>query len=616
MKKVIVEMKASVGLAMKGIMGMDLGKMAGFTMDQDYGSVPMSPPEDMVASLESAKEEIVLVRGEVDEEKEEELKALPNVIDVWTDSQIEAFGEESDEEGETDIEGLTGGCEGCSEEAEIDLQDLDEDYYGEGEIDLEGLEEELASEGIPAFDLELAPSPCPPTDCAYTVPKGTIADVAKYLRCDRLWAKGVRGQGIVIGICDSGVSKAKVSAVIGGWSPYSGYKPGDASPGSHGTMCATDAMGMCPDAKIYDIAILRSAGVSGAISNAIKAFQWAIEQYKKTKKPQILSNSWGMFAKSWAPDYATNPNHPFTKKVVEAINTGIIVTFAAGNCGQVCPSSKCGASDTGPGRSIWGANGHPKVITVGAANILEQWIGYTSQGPAALDKKKPDFCAPSHFKGATSSDNGTSAACPVCAGVIGLLKSKDANLKQDKVKEALQKTAKNLCGPGWDIHSGYGMIQAENAYNHLFAIPTPIAHAMWIKGTNAEVQVPSRMSQVVKRAARAIFVGKPGTSNMIHLAIPTPVIIDNRRLRLDNVTLSFFAYPGTFVTSVYIYDGPYRIALYGGLKLTGSNLFRRFDAPNRPVRYGIGISIGVRFGKSTSIPPRLDIFSAGADFIR
>ncbi|HOQ65096.1 MAG TPA: S8/S53 family peptidase [Methanosarcina thermophila] len=296
-------------------------------------------------------------------------------------------------------------------------------------------------------------------DCDSATPKGTIQDVAKYLGCDRLWDMGVKGQRIVIGICDSGVDKSKIPAVIGGWSSMSSSPPGTATI-EHGMMCATDALGMCPEAKIYDLGITKKPTAFGKISDAIAAYEWAIEQHRRDGTPHILSNSWGIYQKSWAPGYATNPEHPFTRKAVEAIDTGVIVVFSAGNCGIKCPYDKCG-SDTGPGKSIWGANGHPRVITAGAANILEEWIGCTSQGPAALDPRKPDFCAPSHFKGYFNVDDGTSAATPVCAGVIGLLKSFDLTLTHDEIKGILQKTAKDFCGNGWNANSGHGMIQAE-----------------------------------------------------------------------------------------------------------------------------------------------------------
>jgi subtilisin family serine protease len=405
-KRVIVELRAPFGFSMESIQTMDVATVTGFNIDYEYEPVPVNPPEEIARALAAANEETILVRGELDEERESELKALPNVVNVWTDAPIEPFD----------------------------------------------------------------------TDCDFNIAKGTIEDVAKYLGCDKLWAKGVKGEGIVIGICDTGVDKSKIPAIIGGWSPSPSYPPGTDIQG-HGSMCSTDVLGMCPEAKIYDIGVLKASGVIGMISNAVSAFQWAIEQYRKDGTPHILSNSWGMYQKAWATDFATNPNHPFTRKVLEAIDAGIIVTFAAGNCGLKCPNERCG-SDAGPGKSIWGVNGHSKVITVGAANILEQWIGYTSQGPAALDPRKPDFCAPSHFKGYTSCDNGTSAATPICAGVIGLLKSHDLTLTQDIIKDILQKTAKDFCGTGWNPNAGFGMIQAEAAFNKLVSGLEPIARTM------------------------------------------------------------------------------------------------------------------------------------------
>lgn len=255
-------------------------------------------------------------------------------------------------------------------------------------------------------------------------------------------------------------------------------------------MCANAVLALAPNAQIYDIGLLKSQGtITGFLSDAIAAYNWALAQHAINGTPQILTNSWGMYQKAWAPDYATNPNHPFTRKVLETINRGILVTFAAGNCGSVCPSGRC-AGDTGPGNSIWGANGHPLVMTVGAANIDEEWIGYTSQGPAALAPDKPNFCAPSHFRGFTQNDNGTSAACPVAAGVLALLREADPSLTQGRAKLALQVTAKDLCAPGWDPNSGWGMIHALRAHRTLMGRSDyPICGIQW-RG-----QIPARATQ-------------------------------------------------------------------------------------------------------------------------
>ena len=305
--------------------------------------------------------------------------------------------------------------------------------------------------------------PCEPYDCGHLTAKGDLNDVVRYLGADFIWSKEYKGAGIVIAICDTGVDKEEVPAYSDGWSPSMVYGPGTDA-GSHGTMCAYDASHICPDANIYDIGVLKGSGsVEGVLSDAITGFQWAIDKFKADGTPQVMSNSWGIYQESWGPDYARNPNHPFTRKVKEAIQLGIIVTFAAGNCGPVCPSTKCG-DDMGTGRSIWGANSLAEVITFGAANINDEWIGYSSCGPGALESKKPDLCSISHFKGYRDCDNGTSTANPVGAAVIALLKCAFSDLTPAKAKSVLQETSKDCCQAGWDNYSGSGIADAKAAY--------------------------------------------------------------------------------------------------------------------------------------------------------
>lgn len=209
-------------------------------------------------------------------------------------------------------------------------------------------------------------------------------------------------------------------------------------------MSASDCLGIAPKASLYDIRITDTGTVSGFLSDALSGFKWATNQYRKNKTPQIISNSWAIYAEDWAPIYARDPNHTFNLAVVEAIELGIAVLFAAGNCGGSCSSRdlRCG-SDYGPGKSIWGANGHPRVMTVGAVNRYEQYIGYSSQGPSGLGAEKPDFCSISHFEGYFTNDIGTSAACPIAAGVVALIKQAKSSFTHDQIKSILMDTAKD-----------------------------------------------------------------------------------------------------------------------------------------------------------------------------
>jgi serine protease AprX len=330
-------------------------------------------------------------------------------------------------------------------------------------------------------DTPIMPFTCPisPCDCDSSIPKGNLNAVAKSLGVDLLWGMGHKGNGVTVAIVDGGITAIgrsvllgettkRISNVTDGWPADWGTSARNWE--EHGNMCATDVLGMAPDATIYDIRISGTPGaaanIGSVISNALTGFQWCIDRHRENGTPQIMSNSWGIYQSSWDPVYARNPTHFFTRKVLEALDEGIIILFAAGNCGDTCPSGSCGA-DTGPGKSIWGANGHSRVITVGAVNKNGEFIGYSSQGPAALDPKKPDFCSVSHFEGYFPCDNGTSAATPIAAGVIALFKQGKPSITHDIIKNEIMKTAKDIGPIGWDPHSGAGILQAFKAFNSL-----------------------------------------------------------------------------------------------------------------------------------------------------
>jgi subtilisin family serine protease len=401
----------------------------GFELDTQYGTVPMTPNKEIGANLESEGKDLVAIRGKVDKNKIKELEAQPNVIKVWEDTAgIQPF----DEKGSNFVE---------------------------------------------MTPVATGPCPIPPCDCSPGTPKGTINDVMGYLGVDAIHGDGIKGQNIVVAIHDGGITAQGkttnpsdtnnpnwpgklIPNVVDGSNPDWGTTGVDW--GWHGNMCATDVLGMAPEAKIYDLRI-----TSNVLSSALANFQWAINRHKLDGTPHIITNSWGYFQKSWDPDYTTNPDHPVTRKVIEAIDEGIIVLFAAGNCGgNPCSDGRCDG-DTGTGKSIWGPNGHKRVITVAAVNKNEQYVGYSSCGPAALDQQKPDFASVTHFTGFFNSDSGTSAATPIAAGVTALLKQASAELTQDLAKEAFMVTAKDKGPSGWDIFLGAGIIQAKAAYNHV-----------------------------------------------------------------------------------------------------------------------------------------------------
>ena len=143
-----------------------------------------------------------------------------------------------------------------------------------------------------------------------------------------------------------------------------------------------------------------------------------------------------------------------------------------------------------------------------------------------------------------------------------------------------------------------------------------LAEAMWTHGHSMQIEYPERIARVWKAGFFLELEGKPSSNNWFHFAIPTTVIVDDRRLRVGSVMLLFDTQSSdAVVRDVHIFDGETRIAVHNGVNLSGNAGFRRFDVPNNPpVMWGVGISIGVNFGNGSG--SRVMRFkSAGCDFL-
>jgi subtilisin family serine protease len=267
---------------------------------------------------------------------------------------------------------------------------------------------------------------------------------------------------------------------VGGW-PAHDWGTTAEGWGQHGNMIAFDVQAMAPEAELWDIRLFEpNVPFVTYMRNAIQGYRLAIAHYRAHGVPQILVNSWGLYDSGNGPDYAFDPNSDFAVVVEEALDAGLLILFSAGNCGDGCrfpEGSPCGLGDRGPAASILGPNGHPEVMTVGAATLAGDWCGYTSQGPAVLppnDPDKPDFCGLSQFAGFFPNesglrrwDGGTSAANGVAAGVVALLKQARPGLTQEECKRLLKETARPIRTAAAQGGAGGGIIDAVRAFQAL-----------------------------------------------------------------------------------------------------------------------------------------------------
>ena len=105
-------------------------------------------------------------------------------------------------------------------------------------------------------------------------------------------------------------------------------------------------------------------------------------------------------------------------------------------------------------------------LSVGAIHY-DQWdlgilASYSSRGPTADGRIKPDLVAPSGVATASYGMNrlfgGTSAATPHVAGAAALLKSANPSLSRDELWQALVESTVDLGAPGKDDSTGYGKL--------------------------------------------------------------------------------------------------------------------------------------------------------------
>ena len=295
---------------------------------------------------------------------------------------------------------------------------------------------------------------------------------------------GTDGAGINVVVIDHGLDRSQLQGNY-----HSGWKVGDTEPGmtthapdsvrrGHGMMIANNIWHVAPGVRLFDMPLIQPQGITNIpqfLSVAYPAYLQMLADIRQFGGGRwVLVNPWAVFdtRTDLAPprDYCANRDDRFNRKVIEAVALGIVVVFAAGNCGQFCPDRRCGPADRGPSHSIHGANSLPEVLTVGAVRADNMWLGYSSQGPGRIGppaNQKPDLCASSQFRESDDAfkiNTGTSAACALTAGVVAGLLSKWSTLTSAAINRILTTTATPAQPPSPD-RFGAGILNAEEAYN-------------------------------------------------------------------------------------------------------------------------------------------------------
>jgi serine protease AprX len=147
-----------------------------------------------------------------------------------------------------------------------------------------------------------------------------------------------------------------------------------------------------------------------------------------------------------------------TRAAQLAVERGITVVAAVGN----------------EGNNDWGylttPSDAPGVIAVGAVDLEGVLAGFSSHGPTADGRIKPDVVAPGEgvvTVAVRDADyvrlNGTSFAAPLVSGVCALIVQAQPSWGPGQLQEALHQSAEDLGDAGPDTLYGWGLIDALKA---------------------------------------------------------------------------------------------------------------------------------------------------------
>jgi subtilisin family serine protease len=142
---------------------------------------------------------------------------------------------------------------------------------------------------------------------------------------------------------------------------------------------------------------------------------------------------------------------------------GMILVNAAGNEGN------------DPWKYMGAPADAPSVFTVGAVNSVGAIAPFSSFGPTADNRVKPDVLAQgqgvyiiSHTSSLSYASNGTSFASPVMAGVVACFWQAFPNLTSTQIMQRIRESADRYSNPHEQY--GYGIPNFETAYANVLNV--------------------------------------------------------------------------------------------------------------------------------------------------
>lgn len=292
---------------------------------------------------------------------------------------------------------------------------------------------------------------------------------ARHVGMDQVWADfGIYGEGVLIGFADTGLDREHpdFAGRVEGFRDF--LDDGQSTdPDGHGTHVASAAcgsgaasngryQGLAPKSGLLAARVLQKGG-AGRMSRVMQGTEW------------LAASGAGVINLSVGTEVSVVGVDPLSRLCANLVEAGVVVTVAAGN--------------TGPRpRTIGSPGSAPRVITVGATDLLDQVTSFSSRGPTVNGVLKPDLVAPgfqvtgARARGTLLGEivnesytrmSGTSMAAPMVAGLSALMLEVSPQLTASEIKAILQLNCASLNLP--QTTQGAGLLQAYSSMRSLVA---------------------------------------------------------------------------------------------------------------------------------------------------
>ncbi|SHI78673.1 Por secretion system C-terminal sorting domain-containing protein [Mesonia phycicola] len=337
---------------------------------------------------------------------------------------------------------------------------------------------------------------------------GNTSVQIEMLHVDYLHENNYTGEGMLVAVMDAGFPEVNTLAgfsrlrnnndLIGGYDFVDRTANYDAFAGSsHGTLVLSNMagyiqnsfVGTAPDASYY---LFRTEDTNS--ETPLEESYW-VEAAER-------ADSLGVDVINTSLGYSSfdNPNHSYTPADMDgdtafitkganiAVEKGILVVVSAGNSGNSTSFNIIAAPADG------------QVYSVGAVDATEQYASFSSIGPTADGRVKPDGMA--QGSSATVIDtnnqvttaNGTSFSSPIMAGAITSLWQSNPNKTNLEIMQLVRESSSLYTSPTNQM--GYGIPNFETALKNLSdtiynqqnikVYPNPVSKILYIQKQKQE----------------------------------------------------------------------------------------------------------------------------------